>query len=228
MQPYFFPYIGYFQLMNAVDNFVVYDNIEFSRKGWINRNRLLVNGADAYFTLPLRKDSDFLHVKDRYLAETWPNDRKKLLNRFAESYRKARNFKEVYPLIEGCLMHEEQNLFRFLLNSLMQTRAYLGIKTPFTISSEIPIDHELKSSQKVLTICKAVKAETYMNPIGGVGLYDKQSFRDQGVELKFLMASNVTYSQFDHPHVPNLSIIDVMMFNIKESLQSLLLAYTLE
>ncbi len=78
MQPYFFPYIGYFQLINTVDEFVVYDNIEFTKKGWINRNRILVNGKDEYITLPIKKDSDFLHVKDRFLAETWSKDSAKM------------------------------------------------------------------------------------------------------------------------------------------------------
>jgi hypothetical protein len=93
MQPYFFPYIGYFQLINAVEEFVIYDNIEFTKKGWINRNRILVNGADSYISLPLKKDSDFLHVKDRFLADTWDQDRKKMLNRITESYRKAPFYK---------------------------------------------------------------------------------------------------------------------------------------
>ena len=81
MQPYFFPYIGYFQLMNAVDEFVVYDNIEFTKKGWINRNRILVNGKDAFITISLKKDSDYLDVRDRYLADSWSSDRVKMLNR---------------------------------------------------------------------------------------------------------------------------------------------------
>ena len=228
MQPYFFPYIGYFQLMNNVDKFVVYDNIGYSRKGWINRNRLLVNGKDAYFTIPLLKDSDYLDVNERYLAESWPNDRKKLLNRLIESYRKSPNFKEVYPLIEACLMIEERNLFRFLYNSLVLTREYLAIKTPLIVSSEIPIDHKLRASNKVVAICKALDAETYVNPIGGVELYDKQAFSNHNIELKFLRSANISYDQFSHPHVPFLSIIDIMMFNAKESLQSLLLSFSLE
>src|ERR1700722_4154503 len=148
MQPYFFPYIGYFQLMNAVDEFVIYDNIEFSKKGWINRNRILVNGKDAYITLPLKKDSDYLDVKDRFLAETWPLDRKKMLNRISESYKKAANFDSVYPLIEKCIFFEESNLFKFILNSLILIKDYLNISTSFVISSTIPIDHNLKAEQK--------------------------------------------------------------------------------
>ena len=104
MQPYFFPYIGYFQLMNAVDEFVVYDNIEFTKKGWINRNRILVNGKDFYITLPIKHDSDYLYIIDRLLADTWPIERKKMLNRIIESYRKAPNFNVVFSVIEKVLL----------------------------------------------------------------------------------------------------------------------------
>jgi hypothetical protein len=116
MQPYFFPYIGYFQLVNAVDEFVIYDNIEFTKKGWISRNRILVNGVDTYISLPLKKDSDYLHVKDRYLADTWDIERKKMLNRITESYRKAPYFKETYEVIEKCILYEDRNLFKFILH----------------------------------------------------------------------------------------------------------------
>src|SRR5689334_1147970 len=100
MQPYFFPYIGYFQLMNAVDEFVVYDNIEYTKKGWINRNRILEDGTDSYITIPLKKDSDYLDVRDRRLAESWPTEKRKMLNRIIQSYRKAPYFNSVYPMIE--------------------------------------------------------------------------------------------------------------------------------
>ena len=88
MQPYLFPYIGYFQLMNAVDEFVIYDNIEFTKKGWINRNRILVNGRDSFITVPLKKDSDYLDVRDRYLADSWPSERVTILYRIKQSYRR--------------------------------------------------------------------------------------------------------------------------------------------
>src|ERR1700749_4655397 len=113
MQPYLFPYIGYYQLINAVDEFVVYDNIEFTKKGWINRNRILVNGGDAYITLPLKKDSDYLHVCQRYLADTWPAERKKMLNRITESYRKSPFFELAFPVLEQCVMFDDHNLFNF-------------------------------------------------------------------------------------------------------------------
>ncbi len=220
MQPYLFPYIGYFQLMNAADEFVVYDNIQFSKKGWINRNRILVNGEDAYITLPLKKDSDYLDVKDRWLAETWVADRKKILNRINESYKKAPCFNMAYQIIENSFLLEENNLFKFILHSLNLVKEYLEIKTPLIISSSIAIDHALKSENKVIEICKARKAAGYINPIGGIELYKKENFKEQGINLNFIKTGDVIYSQFKNKFVPFLSIIDVMMFNSKEEIQN--------
>jgi hypothetical protein len=104
MQPYFFPYIGYFQLINYVDEFVIYDNIKYTKKGWINRNRILVNGKDVYISLPLKKDKDSLNVDERFLSDIWIMERKKMLNRIKESYKKAPNFHQVFPIIEECVI----------------------------------------------------------------------------------------------------------------------------
>ncbi|OGU59486.1 MAG: hypothetical protein A2V66_17195 [Ignavibacteria bacterium RBG_13_36_8] len=228
MQPYFFPYIGYFQLMNAVDEFVVYDNIEFSKKGWINRNRILVNGKDSYITIPLRKDSDYLDVRDRYLAETWSSEKIKMLKRIIGSYRKAPRFDFVYPIIEKVILFEESNLFKFVLNSLKIVKEYLEIRTSFVISSTISIDHALKAEKKVIALCKARKATEYLNPIGGIELYEKDNFKDEGIDLQFFKTNDVRYKQFKNDFVPSLSIIDVMMFNSKEEIKEYLTScYTL-
>ena len=222
MQPYLFPYIGYFQLINAVDEFIVYDNIQFTKKGWINRNRILVNGADAYITIPLKKDSDYLDIKDRYLSDDWEVERKKLLNRIKESYRKAPQFDLTIPLIEKIVMYEDRNLFQFIFHSLLEINSFLEIKTPLVISSTIPIDHSLKAEKKVIELCKARSASQYINPIGGVELYSKDEFKSQGLELHFLKANNIIYPQFKNDFVPFLSIIDVMMFNSKETVRKYL------
>ena len=227
MQPYFLPYIGYFQLMNTVDEFVIYDNIEFSRKGWVNRNRILVNGVDMYVTLPLKKDSDYLDIIERSLAETWPVERKKMLNRIKESYRNAPHFNEVFPVIEELLLFEETNLFRFLFNTLQRTKDYLGIKTALTISSTLHINHELRSEDKVLVMAQSRNSDVYINPIGGIELYNKQRFREMGIELLFLKTDNFTYDQNKMPFIPFLSIIDVMMFNSQEKIRDYLLRYSL-
>ena len=222
MQPYFFPYIGYFQLMNAVDEFVVYDNIEFTKKGWINRNRILVGGQDSFITLPLKKDSDYFDVRERFLADSWPSDRMKMLNRIRESYRKAPQFGSVYPLIEKCILFKDDNLFNFILNSLSQTKEYLDIRTPFIVSSTITVDHDLKAEKKVIAICKARNADVYINPVGGVQLYNKDDFKNECIDLHFLKANDFEYKQFENKFVPWLSIIDVMMFNAKKEINEYL------
>lgn len=222
MQPYFVPYIGYFQLMNAVDEFVVYDNIQFTKKGWINRNRILANGKDEFLTLQLKKDSDYVNVVDRQLAEVWPAERKKLLNWIKEQYRKTPFFNSAFPLIERVLLFEDFNLFNFILNSLLQTQVFLEIPTPLIVSSTINIDHSLKGQEKVLAICKARRATIYINPIGGVELYKKEEFRENGIDLLFLRTTNVAYKQFEHEFVPFLSILDVLMFNSKEKVREYL------
>jgi hypothetical protein len=227
MQPYFFPYIGYFQLMNAVDEFIIYDNIEFTKKGWINRNRILVNGNDSFISIPIKKDSDYLDIRNRSLAEIWSLEKKKILNRIIASYKKAPIFESVYPIIEKCFFFEEDNLFKFIYNSLTILKEYLEIKTPFLISSTISIDHALKADKKVVAICKARKADLYLNPIGGIELYRRDDFKDEGIDLYFLKSDEVRYKQFNNEFVPWLSMIDVMMFNSKEEIMKMLAQYSL-
>ncbi len=228
MQPYFFPYIGYFQLINAVDEFIIYDNIQFTKKGWINRNRILVNYKDEYITLPLKKDSDFLNVNERYLSDSWLVDRKKILNRIVDSYRKAPQFGHVFPLVEKCLSFEEYNLFDFIHNTLQETISFLSISTKITVSSTIDIDHDLKSEEKVLAICKAQRATTYINPIGGVSLYSKERFEQNAIKLQFQKSNPINYLQYRNDFVPWLSIVDVLMFNSKNDVLKYLDSYSLQ
>ena len=225
MQPYLFPYIGYFQLMRAVDKFVVYDNIQFTKKGWINRNRILVNGQDEYFTVPLKKDSDYLNVDQRKLADSFAGERIKLLRRIAEAYRRAPEFARVFPLVEEVFNQQEENLFRFIYGSLLKVNAYLRIPTEIIVSSSIPIDHSLRSEDKVLAICTAMQATDYINPSGGVELYSKERFRENDIGLHFLIPRPVEYPQLNHVFVPWLSIIDVMMFNSSDRIQEYLESY---
>ena len=227
MQPYLFPYIGYFQLIAAVDAFVIYDNIEFTKKGWINRNRILVNGKDDYFTLPLKKDSDFLHVNQRTLAETYAKDRSKMIGKISECYKKAPFYQTVFPLIESTFSNNAENLFAFILNSVEKVIAYLEIPTRLIISSSLEIDHSLKSEQKVIAICKALHANNYLNASGGVDLYSKTHFDNNGIQLQFIKSNPIIYRQFENEFIPWLSIIDVMMFNSKEKIREYLNDYSI-
>ena len=220
MQPYFFPYIGYFQLIHAVDLFVVYDNIKYTKKGWINRNRMLQNGKGVKFSLPLKNDLDSLNVCERQLAADFNRD--KLLNKFKGAYLGAPYFAQTFPLVEEIVRYEEVNLFRFLHYSIAKTCEHLGITTEIRVSSDIAIDHGLKSQDKVLALCESLGASIYVNAIGGMVLYSKEAFLEKGIALKFIKSRPFDYTQFGNYFVPWLSIIDVMMFNsvaaIKECL----------
>ncbi|WP_309640375.1 WbqC family protein [Flavobacterium sp.] len=222
MQPYWFPYIGYFQLIHAVDTFVIYDNIEYTKKGWINRNRILVNGEAAFLSVPLKKDSDFLNVDQRYLSETYSKDKMKLLSKIKESYQKAPQFQTVFPLVESILNRNEGNLFDFIHHSIQVICGYLDIKTNIVVSSTISIDHNLKAQDKVIAIAKNLSATQYINAIGGVELYSKETFEAHNLQLHFIKSNVIEYQQFDNDFIPWLSVIDVMMFNSKEKIQELL------
>lgn len=213
MQPYFFPYIGYFQLIANSDIFVIYDEIKYTKKGWINRNRFLKNGKATYFTVPLKKDSDFLYVSNRYLTQDWENEKQKIINQIKVAYHKAPHFKETFALFENCLSFQNTNLFEFIFNAVKSICEYLDIKTPIQVSSELQISNDLKSAEKVKAICKILNAKTYINPIGGLELYDKNDFLNENLELIFLKAKNISYPQFENEFEPFLSILDILMFN---------------
>ena len=227
MQPYFFPYIGYFQLINSVDEFILYDNIEYTKKGWINRNRILCEGKERLITLPLKKNSDYLKVVERELSESWVKDKNKMLNVIKSSYNKSPYFSETSDLIFQCLNNSENNLFKFIYNSIISINGYLDIKTRIIVSSSINVDHTLKSQDKVLSLCKAQNADVYINSIGGVELYDKGIFKQNGIELKFIKSNPIQYKQFNNEFVPWLSIIDVLMFNSKDEIKKYINNYKL-
>lgn len=214
MQPYFMPYIGYFQLIAAVDLLIVYDNIKYTKKGWINRNRMLKNGKDVMFSLPLKSGSDSLDVCERELATDFNRD--KLLNQFKGAYARAPYFEQTLSLLEQIVRYEDTNLFYYIHHSLVRSCKHLGIATDIQISSDIAINGDLKNQDKVLALCHASGADTYINAIGGMKLYDRDVFRAQDVALKFIRSEPFEYTQFGAPFVPWLSIADVMMFNAPE------------
>ena len=211
MQPYFLPYVGYFQLINSVDQFVIYDDIKYTKKGWINRNRFLLNGSDSLFSIPISKASDSLNVNKRTISETF--DRAKLFNQFRGAYAKAPHYTEVAELIEKIVYFPDGNLFEYIKNSVIQVCNYLEIKTPIITSSDLDVGTNLKSETKVLAICKALGATEYVNPVGGIELYKQNTFESQNINLYFLKSDYFEYEQFKHNFVPWLSIIDVLMFN---------------
>ena len=228
MQPYLFPYIGYWQLINAVDTFVIYDNIQFSKKGWFHRNNFLMNGKKTLFTIPLKKDFDNLDVIDRYLSDDSEKQINKIVAQMKNNYKKAPYYSDVFPLIEAVFMNQEKNLFCYIYHSIEMICDYLGIDTKIVKSSTIDIDHNLRSQNKVIAINKSLNSIKYINLIGGTELYDVKSFNKEEIELKFLESEVSKYKQFNDEFIPYLSIIDVMMFNSKEKVKNMLEKYKLK
>jgi len=211
----FFAYIGYFQLINIVDKFVVLDNIQFTKQGWINRNKFLQNNRDKYFSIPIKKSSFNLNIIDRKISDKYK--KQKILNQFYNAYQKAPYFDEIYPLLEKIISHSNKNLFKYVFHSISAICEYLFINTELFLSSSIEIDHRLKSEKKVIEICKFLKSNVYVNSSGGEKIYKKDNFKKLNINLKFLHSLEFRYKQYDsNLYVPNLSIIDVLMFNSKK------------
>jgi len=221
MQPYFFPYIGYFQLMREVDVFVVYDNIKYTKKGWINRNRFLRNDEAAIFSLPLKHAPDRLGIVERELASEFSP--RELLAQIEGAYRCAPYFESTFPVVQDIVRAPKRNLFEYLFNSICRIKEHLEITTSLVISSTIDANHSLHGQDRVLTICRTLRVKTYVNPTGGRALYAATVFRDSGMELAFLEPRLLPYDQFGGDFVPALSILDVLMFNSLERIRSDLL-----
>jgi hypothetical protein len=226
MQPYIFPYIGYFQLINAVDKFVIYDDVNFINKGWINRNRILVSGQAHLFTVPLKDASQNKLIFEVELStgDPW---RKKLLKTIQQSYQKAPNYPTVFPLIEGIVNFETSSVTELIIYGLREICAYMGIQTEIVPSSRIFNNTILKGQDRILDICKQEKARRYINPIGGMELYEKEKFEKEGVQLNFIQSMASPYSQFKNAFVPWLSIIDILMFNDRDFINKLLKEFEL-
>ena len=227
MQPYFFPYIGFFQLLNAVDKYVVFDDVNFINKGWINRNYILSNGAKIPINLLLSKASQNKHINELTVIHD-AHHKKKLLRSIEMNYGKAPYFNDAYPVIKGIISNSESALGLYLFDQLKTLCGYMQITTQLLLSSEIDKDVSLKGEDKILEICGILNAGAYYNAIGGTALYSKERFAENGLELRFLKTDeDLEYKQFDGAFVSNLSIIDVMMFNSVEEIRSLLDKFTL-
>jgi hypothetical protein len=225
MQPYIFPYIGYFQLINSVDKFVIYDDVNYINKGWINRNQIIVNNKAFLFTVPLKGASQNRLIRD---IEVSGNGWKvKFLSTIEMAYKKAPQFIEIFPLIRGVLQSDAGYIGQLAYLSLAAVTRYLELHTIFEKTSAIYTNNNLKSQHRILDICLREGASQYINPIGGQEIYSSELFEKSEIKLNFLETNGVTYKQFGHEFIPNLSIIDVLMFNSKERIRGMLELYEL-
>lgn len=223
MQPYFFPYIGYWQLMQAVDTYVIADDLNYIKNGFINKNSILLDNRPFKISLQLFGASQNKLINEIEVGENGA----KLLSTIKNAYKKAPYFKDVFPLIEKILLNPEKNLAKFLGFSLQEVAEYMEIDVKFLYSSEIDKDNSLKFDERIYDICHRLKGDHYINAIGGQKLYSKEKFAEQGLKLSFIKTHDIRYRQFQEEFIPNLSVIDVMMFNSKADLKKMLDDYEL-
>ncbi|MDX9694887.1 MAG: WbqC family protein [Bacteroidales bacterium] len=216
MQPYFFPYIGYFQLIKAVDKFVFYDDVNFIKNGWINRNRIIINGHANYFTIQLKGASSNKLIKDVGFTD----NRRKLVSTIMMAYKRAPYYMQSFPVIEKILNYQTDSINELAIYSVKQVCNYLGISTNFEVSSlNYPDSKGMDKAERLKEICQINNSNQYINPIGGQELYKKEDFKHSDINLSFIKTNYVEYKQFQNEFIAGLSIIDIMMFNSIEEIQ---------
>ncbi|MFJ7813134.1 WbqC family protein [Pseudomonas asiatica] len=216
MQPYFLPYLGYFQLIAAADHFVLYDNVQFIKNGWIERNRYLLDGEAKWFRIALAKASHTQHIMQRRIAEQF--ELADLLNKLDFAYRKAPRRAPVMAWLEALLTPPADSIATLDERLLKACCTLLGIDTPISRASALPITGEASSQERVIQIVQACGATHYLNPIGGGHLYQAEAFQQAGITLELLGATLPPYSQGSdsQPFVAGLSILDALMFQEPE------------
>ena len=228
MQPYVFPYIGYFHLIGSVDIFVFFDDANFNRKGWINRNRILMNGEPYMFSIPLAKASQNKRLNEIALSiDTIFTNR--YYKQLEYCYGRAPYFDEVFHYIKSVFSFECNSVSEFAIRSIETVFQYLSLDFEYKLSSScIPDYRKLERSDRLISICNELGCNEYVNAAGGRLLYDASYFNFYGIDLKFVRSKDIKYRQFGNEFVPNLSIIDVLMFNSKETVRKMLTDFELE
>lgn len=226
MQPYIFPYIGYFNLIHSVDKFVFYDDVNFIKKGWIHRNKILSSDKELKFTIPIRKMSQNKLINESFISEAddW---RKKLLKQITYEYHNAPNFEEIFSLVEKIITKDKTSISELAAYSIIEICDFLNIKRIFLKSSDLDVSTALGRAERLIAITKSEDCDTYHNSIGGQKLYSKGLFGEFNVNLKFVDPVIAEYKQFKDPFISRLSIIDILMFNTKEETLELIGSYNL-
>ncbi|GAB0167070.1 WbqC family protein [Lysinibacillus sp. CTST325] len=226
MQPYFFPYIGYFSLLQAADMFVILDTVQFQRKSWMKRNKIITfKGGSTYIKLPVKKAP--LNTLINQIVINNEEDWKTALFNQLLVYKKAPFYNETISLVKSILYEDTKKLVDVNKNILLEISNYLGLNCEIVVFSEMNIKVEDVNSadEWALNISKALNATEYINPPGGVSFFNKQKYKDSNIELKFINNKLQQYKQFHFNFIPGLSIIDVMMFNSIEEIHKMLADY---
>ncbi|RAU47310.1 MULTISPECIES: WbqC family protein [unclassified Pseudomonas] len=228
MQPYLFPYLGYFQLIAAADVFVLGDDLQYVRSGWVNRNRILHDHEARLISFPLKKDRFQLPINQRQLCDRFSEEADRLIALIAQSYQQAPYFAQVMPLIERLVRFPQQNIALYAEHAIRELCAYLHIVTPIMRSSDLILGSPVDKQERIIRIAHTFEATTFITPEGGSVVYDRDHFARNRLLVRFFRMSPVEYRQFRQPFVANLSIIDVLMFNCVEQVQHLLTQFQLD
>jgi len=218
MQPYIFPYLGYFHLIEATDKIIFYDDVNYIRRGWINRNRILMNGKDKLFTIPVKEASQNNLIRDTMI---FPDEKKKhsLLETIRSAYSKAPFFKETFELVNNVFNGKYDSIAGLAVRSVVDVYAYLGKEINWDYSSVCCAESKgLEKADRLIEISKNLGYESYVNTPGGKELYSRDYFRENGINLYFIKSELLPYKQLDNNFIPGLSVIDVLMFNSKEDI----------
>lgn len=222
MQPYFFPYIGYWQLMEKVDQWIIFDDIQFINKGWINRNRILHPNIEKdwqYITLPLAKKNQ----KDKICEISIDNQKNwfdEMLGKMSHYAKKTSYYNSTVDLFKQCVDEDGIYLSDLLIKTIHVIAKVLNIKAKIRVQSEMKlnlkeVDHP---GQWALRICEIIGAKEYINPISGQKLFNKDEYRSSGIELRFFQTEEHVYNQKRNKFVPKLSIIDSLMWESIDNL----------
>lgn len=223
MQPYLFPYLGYYQLVNHCDKFVFYDDVNFIKGGYINRNNILANGNKQLFTVPVEQASSFKKINEL----SFNSNTKKIIRTIEQAYSKSPFVNDVMPIISNILNSNDRNVASMASESIVKIFEYLGLEKDFFHSSKLDYNRKQDAANKLYSICGLFDAKKYCNTLGGQSLYSKESFLKEGIELSFIEMEPISYNQGKNEFVGHLSMIDVLMWNSKDKVIEMLNEYKL-
>jgi len=225
MQPYLFPYIGYYQLAYHSDKFIFYDDVNYIKNGYINRNSILTKNGRQLFTIPVNKASSFTKINELEFNDNV----KKVLTSLYQAYSKAPYFSQIYPIVEEILNSANRNVANIASNSIIEVFKYLNVDLSYAFSSSLEYDRSQSAKDKLYQLCNIYNADHYTNTIGGQALYDKSEFLEQNIKLQFIKSQSFNYKQFNsNEFEANLSMIDVLMNISPEEIITLLGMYYVE
>jgi hypothetical protein len=216
MQPYLFPYTPYFQLIHAVDCFVIFDTVQYIRRGWMHRNRIKLNGQEHLITFPTALAPRDTPIQEIVFSENAAKERERLLIKLAHAYGRATHWDQLEQLVAPLIAGLEQggSFVEFAERSLRSISGALRITTRFLRASDLIARASPQYQDYVLDICQALDANEYVNAPGGKDLYRAEAFAERGVALRFLHSELPPYPQQGGEFVPDLSVIDILA-NVK-------------